>query len=61
MRISTTHNRFIYDGRGCVVGTLQTIHWTRVKMARQYAAAMGSHCYHSENVTITTFTSGLNL
>ena len=55
MPISTRHNTFTYNDRGCVVAIIQTIHWTRVEMARAYASAMGSKCYHSEHVTITTF------
>ena len=54
MPITTTHNSFNYDDKGCVINCTQTIHWTRVEMARAYAKAMGS-CYHSEHVTITTF------
>ena len=38
-----------------MVNVTQTIHWTRPEMARAYARAMGSNCYHSEHVTITTF------
>ena len=54
MPISATHNSFTYRN-GSVVNVTQTIHWTRVEMARAYAGAMGSNCYHSEHVTITTF------
>ena len=54
MPISTTHNSFTYRN-GSVVNVTQTIHWTRPEMARDYASAMGSNCYHSEHVTITTF------
>ncbi len=54
MPISTTHNSFTYRN-GCVVNVTQTIHRTRPEMARAYAGAMGSNCYHSEHVTITTF------
>lgn len=54
MPITTTHNRFTYRN-GCVINVTQTIHWTRVEMARAYASAMGSNCYHSEHVTITNF------
>ena len=60
MPISTTHNSFTYNDKGCVVNVTQTIHWTRTEMARAYAGAMGS-CYHSEHVTITTFYEEDNL
>jgi hypothetical protein len=55
MPISTTHNSFTYNDKGCVVNVTQTIHWARPEMARAYAGAMGSNCYHSEHVTITHF------
>ena len=54
-KITATHNSFTYDDKGCVTNVTQTIHWTRVEMARAYANAMGSNCYHSEHVTITNF------
>ncbi len=61
MPIITEHNRFTYDDKGCVINSIQTIHWARLDMARQYAKAMGSKCYHSEHVTITTFPAERNL
>lgn len=54
MPLSATHNKFKYDDEGCVIHLTQTIHWTRVEMARAYARSMGSS-YHSEHVTITDF------
>ena len=61
MPISATHNSFTYDNKGCVVNVTQTIHWTRVEMARAYAGSMGSNCYHSDHITITNFEEDLNL
>ena len=60
-KLSTTHNSFTYNDKGCVIDCIQTIHWTRVEMARAYAQMIANTCYHSEHVTITIFTTGLNL